>query len=74
MMKHLTTDEIKAFLAIAKLDEESLRLASRVNAHILKCDECMNKVKALQPQEWEEYTPEMKEREKEKQSQDFLKL
>lgn len=47
-MNHLTIDEILEFVMMEKLDARSLRLASRVNGHILRCDECLEKVKEFQ--------------------------
>lgn len=47
-MKHLTIDEMIAFVSISELDTASLELASRVNTHIVKCDLCRSKVSAFQ--------------------------
>lgn len=47
-MKHLTIDEIIAFVSISELNKASLELASKVNTHIVKCDMCRNKVSAFQ--------------------------
>ena len=47
-MKHLSIDEIIDFVSINKLDIESLKLASDVNAHILRCNACRKKVEAFQ--------------------------
>ncbi|MBQ8058113.1 MAG: hypothetical protein IJ275_07270 [Ruminococcus sp.] len=47
-MKHLTIDEIKKFVSINKMDDESMSLASKVNLHILKCDKCLKVVEAYQ--------------------------
>lgn len=47
-MNHLTTTEIIDFVSINKMDAVSMKLASRVNGHILKCDECLKLVKAFQ--------------------------
>ena len=38
-MNHLTTTEIIDFVSINKIDDNSLNLASKVNGHILKCDD-----------------------------------
>ena len=46
-MNHLTTTEIIDFVSISKMDADSLKLASRVNGHILKCDECLKLVRNL---------------------------
>lgn len=47
-MKHLTIDEMIAFVTISELNTASLELASKVNTHIVKCDMCRNKVSAFQ--------------------------
>ena len=47
-MKHLTVDEIISFVSINKLDDESLELAAKVNAHIWECGGCRNRVDAYQ--------------------------
>ena len=47
-MNHLTTTEIIDFVSISKMDADSLKLASRVNGHILKCDECLKLVESFQ--------------------------
>ena len=47
-MKHLTVDEMIDFVSFNKLDSESLALASKVNAHIFKCEICRKKVEAFQ--------------------------
>lgn len=47
-MDHLTTNEIIEFVSIRTPDAASLRLASRVNGHILQCRECLRLVEAFQ--------------------------
>ena len=47
-MNHLTTTDIIDFVSINRIDENSLNLASKVNGHILKCDDCLKLVKAFQ--------------------------
>ena len=47
-MNHLTTTEIIDFVSINKMDADSMKLASRVNGHILKCDECLKLVESFQ--------------------------
>ena len=47
-MEHLTIEEIIEFVSFEKMDAESLKLASRVNAHIRSCPSCMRKVRAFQ--------------------------
>lgn len=32
---------------VNRIDEDSLNLASKVNGHILKCDDCLKLVKAI---------------------------
>lgn len=46
-MNHLTVDEIISFLSISKIDAESLELASNVNSHLIKCEQCRSKVRAF---------------------------
>ena len=46
-MNHLTTTEIIDFVSISKMDAVSMKLASRVNGHILKCDECLKLVESF---------------------------
>lgn len=47
-MEHLTIEEIIDFVSFNKLNDESISLAKKVNLHILKCDECREKVAAYQ--------------------------
>ena len=47
-MKHLMVDEIIDFVSFHKLDDESLALATKVNAHIFECNTCRKKVEAFQ--------------------------
>lgn len=47
-MEHLTIEDIIQFVTISVIDENSFRLASRVNTHILQCDQCRKKVSAFQ--------------------------
>ena len=47
-MNHLTTNEIIDFVMENRLNDNFLQLASRVNAHILKCDKCLALVEAYQ--------------------------
>ena len=47
-MNHLTTTEIIDFVSINNLDADSMKLASRVNGHIRKCDECLKLVESFQ--------------------------
>ena len=41
-------DEIIDFVSFHKLDDESLALATKVNAHIFECNTCRKKVEAFQ--------------------------
>ncbi len=47
-MEHLTIEDIIQFVTISVIDESSIRLASKVNTHILQCDLCRKKVSAFQ--------------------------
>jgi len=47
-MKHLTVEEMIDFVSFDKLDEKSLTLAAKVNAHISECACCRKNVKAFQ--------------------------
>ena len=47
-MKHLTVDEMIDFVSFNKLDNESLALAAKVNAHIFECADCRKKISAFQ--------------------------
>ena len=47
-MNHLTTTEIIDFVSINNPDADSMKLASRVNGHIRKCDECLKLVESFQ--------------------------
>ena len=44
-MEHLTIDEIARFVSFTELNEVDIKLASRVNSHILRCTECREKVR-----------------------------
>lgn len=47
-MKHVTVDEMIDFVSFEKIDRETIDLASKVNAHILKCESCRKKILAFQ--------------------------
>lgn len=47
-MKHLTSDEMIDFVSMNNLDEESIKLASKVNLHIGECEKCLQKLQAFQ--------------------------
>ena len=40
MSEHLTIDEMNEFLIANIVNDETIRMAYRVNEHINKCDEC----------------------------------
>lgn len=44
-MEHLTGEEIKRFASLERLTPEALRDAAKVNAHILRCDLCLERVR-----------------------------
>ncbi len=39
-MEHLTLEEIAAYVALEKKDDESMVLASRVYSHLAECEKC----------------------------------
>lgn len=47
LKNHLTIEEIIDFVSFESINEESLRLASRVNGHIRECEECRRAVSAF---------------------------
>lgn len=47
-MNHLTNEEIQQFVSFKILSDDNLKLAARVNSHILKCDSCLNLVREWQ--------------------------
>lgn len=69
-MEHLTVNEIIDFVSINELNEKSINLAAKVNAHILKCDDCLEKVKAFQLLN-DEFSNLRKEEPTESNSMDF---
>lgn len=48
MTTHLTFNEIMDFLSFETLDNNSLKLASTVNTHIARCQECFELVRSFQ--------------------------
>ena len=46
--EHLTVEEMIDFVSINKLDEKSVSLAAKVNAHMMQCSECRKTVAAYQ--------------------------
>ena len=47
-MNHLTVDEIIEFVSIAELNDETNKLLTKVNSHICRCKECLQRVRAFQ--------------------------
>ncbi len=47
-MEHLSAEEIIDFVTSNRLDSETLRLASKVNAHISSCEDCRTQVNRYQ--------------------------
>ena len=47
-MNHLTLDEIIDFVSLTEINEESIQLMGKVNAHIAQCRECRELVRSYQ--------------------------
>ena len=47
-MNHLTVKEMIDFVSFNKPDNESMKLMSKVNSHIFRCDVCRKKIETLQ--------------------------
>ena len=47
-MNHLTLDEIIDFVSLTEINEESMQLLGKVNAHIAQCRECRELVRSYQ--------------------------
>ncbi len=47
-MKHVTVDEMIAFVSMDTMDEASLELASKVTTHIRSCTRCKGTLRAFQ--------------------------
>ena len=47
-MNHLTLDEIIDFVSLTEINDETLQLLGKVNAHIAQCKECRELVRAYQ--------------------------
>ncbi len=47
-MIHLTTDEMLEFVTMTKLNARTRELSAYVTGHIVKCEECRNKLSAYQ--------------------------
>lgn len=43
-----TIEELLDFTAISKLDERSMELIKRINAHVCKCNDCLKQLRAVQ--------------------------
>lgn len=48
MTKHLTTSEILNFVTLRAMSDDNVALAIKVNTHILRCDQCLAKVRRYQ--------------------------
>lgn len=47
-MNHLDDMDLIRFVTANELSAENLQLASKVNSHIAKCEECMTRLQAFQ--------------------------
>ena len=47
-MNHLTLDEIIDFVSLTEINEESIQLMGKVNAHMAQCRECRALVRSYQ--------------------------
>lgn len=47
-MNHLTIEEIIEFVSLSEFNAEAVRLASAVNTHIVRCEQCLRLVQAFQ--------------------------
>lgn len=47
MSEHITTEEMLNFILAEDKVDDNLKLINKVNNHIIKCDECLNKLKAF---------------------------
>ena len=47
-MDHLTVEEMIDFVSFNKIGDDTLKLASKVTAHVIRCDACREKVSAFQ--------------------------
>ena len=43
-MNHLTIEEIIEFVSLSEFNAEAVRLASAVNTHIVRCEQCLRLV------------------------------
>ena len=47
-MKHLTGDEMIAFVSLTELNSEAISLSASVNGHIRRCEKCLKLVRSFQ--------------------------
>lgn len=47
-MEHLTREQIYEFVSIKRGSEEEIAKAKKVNAHLMICEECRKRVRAIQ--------------------------
>ena len=47
-MNHLTLDEIIDFVSLTEINEETIQLMGKVNAHMAECRECRELVRSYQ--------------------------
>ena len=47
-MDHLTVDEIIGYVTGVDVDGETRKDIAKINVHIIKCEECLRKVRAMQ--------------------------
>lgn len=47
-MDHLTFEQIVGYVTAVGVDDEARKEVARVNLHILKCEECLKRVRAIQ--------------------------
>ncbi len=47
-MDHLTIEQIVGFVTFDDMNEDAMKLAAKVNAHILKCPHCLELVQSYQ--------------------------
>ena len=51
--EHISYNEMLKFIHVSILDEESVPLVAYVNAHLIVCDQCRNKMNQLKIREGE---------------------
>lgn len=47
-MDHLTLDDVINFVSLTEINDESMKLISKVNDHIAQCSECREMVRSFQ--------------------------